>query len=77
MTISNAGAEPPLISRGGEIIKTKVEGVPIGLLDDRNTTKWSFQAEPGDTLLFFSDGVEDQLNAARRTFRAAARSSAC
>ena len=33
MTISNAGAEPLLISRGGEIITAKAEGVPIGLLE--------------------------------------------
>ena len=33
--ICNAGAEPPLIYRNGEIIKPQTEGVPIGLLEDR------------------------------------------
>jgi phosphoserine phosphatase RsbU/P len=62
LTICNAGAEPPVILRNGEIIKPKAEGVPIGLLEDRQYEEVAFQAEVGDTVLFFSDGVEDQLN---------------
>jgi sigma-B regulation protein RsbU (phosphoserine phosphatase) len=49
--------------RKGEIIKPKAEGVPIGLLEDRQYEEIEFMAEIGDTILFFSDGVEDQLNA--------------
>ncbi|MEO8052244.1 MAG: SpoIIE family protein phosphatase [Acidobacteriota bacterium] len=68
MTISNAGAEPLLISRGGEIIAAKAEGVPIGLLEHQSYEEVVYQAESGDTLLLFSDGVEDQLNAAEEHF---------
>jgi phosphoserine phosphatase RsbU/P len=63
LTICNAGAEPPVILRNGELLKPKAEGVPIGLLEDRQYEEVEFQAEVGDTVLFFSDGVEDQLNA--------------
>jgi phosphoserine phosphatase RsbU/P len=63
LTLCNAGAEPPMILRNGEIIKPKAEGVPIGLLEDRQYEEIEFMAEIGDTILFFSDGVEDQLNA--------------
>jgi sigma-B regulation protein RsbU (phosphoserine phosphatase) len=63
LTLCNAGAEPPVILRGDEIIKPKAEGVPIGLLEDRQYEEIEFQAHIGDTILFFSDGVEDQLNA--------------
>jgi sigma-B regulation protein RsbU (phosphoserine phosphatase) len=63
LTLCNAGAEPPMILRNGEIIKPKAEGVPIGLLEDRQYEEIEFMAEMGDTILFFSDGVEDQLNA--------------
>jgi sigma-B regulation protein RsbU (phosphoserine phosphatase) len=63
LTLCNAGAEPPMILRNGEIIKPKAEGVPIGLLEDRQYEEVEFMAEVGDTILFFSDGVEDQLNA--------------
>jgi sigma-B regulation protein RsbU (phosphoserine phosphatase) len=60
--MANAGAQPPLVCRRGEVIQPKVEGVPIGLLDDREYDEIVFQAEPGDIMLFFSDGLEDQLN---------------
>ena len=59
---ANAGAEPPLIYRNGEVIRPKIEGVPIGLLEDREYDVLTFPAQPGDIFLFFSDGVEDQLN---------------
>src|SRR5262249_22690411 len=63
LTICNAGATPPLIVRGGEILKPDAEGIPIGLLEDRQYDETTFQAQPGDTILLFSDGVDDQLNA--------------
>ena len=62
LTLCNAGAEPPLIYRSGEILKTKVEGVPIGLLEGREYEEVAVDTQIGDTILFFSDGVEDQLN---------------
>jgi sigma-B regulation protein RsbU (phosphoserine phosphatase) len=66
--ICNAGAEPPLIYRNGEILKPRTEGVPIGLLEDREYDEIVHQAESGDLMLFFSDGVEDQLNAKEEDF---------
>lgn len=66
--ICNAGAEPPLIYRKGEILKPHSEGVPIGLLEDRQYDEVLHPAEPGDLMLFFSDGVEDQLNAKEEDF---------
>lgn len=63
LTMCNAGSQPPLIVRKGAILKTEAEGVPIGLLEDREYEEVSVKTQPGDLLLFFSDGVEDQLNA--------------
>jgi len=37
--------------------------MPIGLLEHQTYDEVSYQAESGDTLLLFSDGVEEQLNA--------------
>jgi len=62
MTIANAGAEPLLICRNGKILTAEVEGVPIGLLEHQQYDEVVYEAEAGDTLLLFSDGVEDQLN---------------
>lgn len=68
LTMANAGAEPPLICRNGEIIKPRVEGVPIGLLEDREYEEIVIDAQPNDVLLFYSDGVEDQLNSRGEDF---------
>ena len=68
MTIANAGAEPLLICRRGEILTAEVEGVPIGLLEHQQYEEVVYQAESGDSLLLFSDGVEDQLNATEENF---------
>ena len=64
LTLANAGAEPLFLCRRGEILKPRAEGVPIGLLDDREYEEVEVPVEPGDAILFFSDGVGDQLNAA-------------
>ncbi len=63
LLMANAGSEPPLIWRRGELIKPRVEGVPIGLLEDREYEQLELTMEPEDRIVFYSDGVEDQLNA--------------
>ncbi len=68
LTLCNAGAEPPLIYRHGDVIKPKVEGVPIGLLEGREYEEVAIDLRIGDTLVFFSDGVEDQLNSSDEEF---------
>ncbi len=60
--MANAGSEPPIICRKGEIIKPKVEGVPAGLLDDREYDEVTLDAEPGDLVVLHSDGITDQRN---------------
>jgi sigma-B regulation protein RsbU (phosphoserine phosphatase) len=60
-TISAAGTLPPLILRSGKILNIQVTGVPIGLLEDRAYDEVEFAAQPGDLVVLYSDGVEDQL----------------
>lgn len=68
LTMSNAGALPPTIWRGGEIIDPILEGVPLGLLDDRDYDEIRFQAQPQDLILLYSDGIEDQLGNGDKDF---------
>jgi sigma-B regulation protein RsbU (phosphoserine phosphatase) len=68
IVMANAGALPPMICRGTEILKIRVEGVPIGLLDAREYEEVTFQAEPGDTIVLYSDGITDHVNAAGTEF---------
>jgi len=60
--MANAGAAPPIICRRGELIKPRVEGVPAGLLDDREYEEVTLEAQQGDLLVLYSDGITDQLN---------------
>ncbi|HEV2444721.1 MAG TPA: SpoIIE family protein phosphatase [Candidatus Sulfopaludibacter sp.] len=66
--MANAGALPPMICRGSEILKIRVEGVPIGLLESREYEEVTFPAQPGDVLVLYSDGITDHLNAAGTEF---------
>jgi sigma-B regulation protein RsbU (phosphoserine phosphatase) len=43
-------------------MEPRVEGVPIGLLEDQEYDQVQIVAEQNDLLLLYSDGVEDQLH---------------
>ena len=68
MVMANAGALPPMICRSGEIVKMRIEGVPLGLLDAREYEEATFDAQPGDTVVLYSDGITDHLNSAGDEF---------
>src|SRR4029077_16126334 len=63
-SMANAGALPPMICRAGEILKLRVEGVPLGLLPDRDYEEITFQARSGDVFVLYSDGIPDHLSPA-------------
>jgi sigma-B regulation protein RsbU (phosphoserine phosphatase) len=59
-TMANAGAIPPIVCRRGEILRPKVEGVPAGLLEGTEYEEVDFDTQRGDTVVLYSDGVQDQ-----------------
>ena len=61
-TMSNAGGSPPMVCRNGEILKVEVEGVPLGLLPDREYDEGVFHAQAGDLIVLHSDGVSDHMS---------------
>ena len=61
-TMSNAGGSPPMICRDRGILRVEVEGVPLGLLPDREYDEVEFHAKPGDLVVLFSDGVSDHMS---------------
>jgi phosphoserine phosphatase RsbU/P len=63
IVMANAGALPPMICRKGEILKLCLEGVPLGLLDTREYEEVTVEAEEGDAIVLYSDGITDHLNA--------------
>lgn len=58
--IANAGSAPPLVCRGGEVLRPEVSGVPVGLLDNMEYEETEFEAQHGDVVLLYSDGISDQ-----------------
>ncbi len=60
-SVANAGTLPPVLFRSGEVISSRVAGVPIGLLEDQEYDQVDIEAKAGDLLLLASDGIEDQL----------------
>jgi sigma-B regulation protein RsbU (phosphoserine phosphatase) len=62
--MANAGAIPPMVCRDREILRPRVEGVPLGLLPDREYEEISFQSQPGDLIVLYSDGIPDHLSPA-------------
>ncbi len=63
-TMSNAGGSPPMICRDSDIIKVQVEGVPLGLLPNREYDEVVFQTRENDLIILFSDGVSDHISVA-------------
>jgi sigma-B regulation protein RsbU (phosphoserine phosphatase) len=61
-SMANAGALPPMVCRDGEILKLKVEGVPLGLLESREYEELPLQTKPGDIIVLYSDGITDHLS---------------
>jgi sigma-B regulation protein RsbU (phosphoserine phosphatase) len=61
-TMANAGGSPPMICRGGDILKFEIEGVPLGLLPGQDYEEMRIEAQPGDLVVLFSDGVSDHLD---------------
>lgn len=61
-TVSNAGGSPPMVARNGEIHRIEAEGVPLGLLPNREYDEVVFKAKPDDLIVLFSDGVSDHLD---------------
>ncbi|MGA2328410.1 MAG: SpoIIE family protein phosphatase [Bryobacteraceae bacterium] len=64
LTMANAGALPPIICRGGAILRPRVEGIPLGLLPERDCEETVFEARAGDLVVLYSDGITDQPNPA-------------
>jgi phosphoserine phosphatase RsbU/P len=63
LTYSNAGQLPPLVlSRNGSIRRLDKGGTVVGLMDGMHYDEDSFQMQPGDILVAYSDGVTEPEN---------------
>ena len=68
LTLANAGGPYPLLVRKGEVQAIRLEGVPLGLIPDTQYDETTIDLEPGDVVLFASDGILESENAAQEEF---------
>jgi sigma-B regulation protein RsbU (phosphoserine phosphatase) len=62
LQIANAGATQPLFCRNGEVDTVHAEGFPLGMFPNVKYEEFSLSTQPGDSLIFFSDGITDAQN---------------
>jgi phosphoserine phosphatase RsbU/P len=63
LTVANSGAVQPILCRAGQSTMVKVEGFPLGLFPDVAYEELQLPAQPGDIIVFASDGILDAENA--------------
>ena len=68
LTLANAGGPYPLLIRGGVVEAIRLEGVPLGLLPEIEYDEITLDLQPGDVVLFASDGILESENAAQEEF---------
>jgi sigma-B regulation protein RsbU (phosphoserine phosphatase) len=62
LRMANAGQSQPLMWRAGRCEKVRLVGYPLGIFDEAEYEEWSTTLDPGDVLVFYSDGVVESAN---------------
>jgi sigma-B regulation protein RsbU (phosphoserine phosphatase) len=62
LTVANSGAVQPVFCRSGQSVTVKAEGFPLGLFPDVTYEELNVATQPGDAIVFVSDGILDAEN---------------
>jgi sigma-B regulation protein RsbU (phosphoserine phosphatase) len=68
LCLANAGSVQPLVVRNGRVSTVPVEGFPLGLFALASYDETLVRFNPGDLVVFFSDGITDAVNSAGEEF---------
>jgi sigma-B regulation protein RsbU (phosphoserine phosphatase) len=63
LQVANSGAVQPVFCRAGESNTIRVEGFPLGLFPNVIYEEFNVATQPGDAVVFVSDGILDAENA--------------
>jgi len=63
LRVANAGQEQPFLYHEGRCEKIRLEGFPLGVFEEVVYDQISFILDPGDIVVFHSDGIGDAQNA--------------
>ena len=59
LRVANAGQTQPLLYRNGRCEQLKLVGFPLGIYDDVTYEEWVMNLDPGNILVFHSDGLSE------------------
>ena len=68
LRVANAGQTQPLLYKDGHCGKVELTGFPLGIYEEVNYDEWGVTLDPGDILLFHSDGVTETMNSENQFF---------
>ena len=63
LQVANSGAVQPIFCRAGETTAVRAEGFPLGMFPDVTYEEFNVATQPGDAIIFVSDGILDAENA--------------
>src|SRR6266851_3746982 len=70
LRVANAGQSQPLLYKDGRCGKIELTGFPLGIFEDVNYDEWGVTLEPGNILVFHSDGIAETMNSENQFFGA-------
>lgn len=56
-----SGAAPSFVKRGGKLFKIRSKTFPLGILEDVDAERTTFDCEDGDKIVILSDGVTEDI----------------
>src|ERR1700737_2100736 len=68
LRVANAGQSQPLLYKDGRCGKIELTGFPLGIYEEVSYDEWSVTLEPGDILVFHSDGIAETTNSEGQFF---------
>jgi sigma-B regulation protein RsbU (phosphoserine phosphatase) len=62
LQVANSGAVQPVFCRAGQSLTVQAEGFPLGMFPDVTYEEFNVATQPGDAIVFVSDGILDAEN---------------
>jgi sigma-B regulation protein RsbU (phosphoserine phosphatase) len=62
LRVANAGQSQPLLYKDGRCGKIELTGFPLGIYEEVTYDEWGVTLEPGNILVFHSDGIAETTN---------------
>ncbi len=66
--VANAGQSQPLLYKDGRCGKIELTGFPLGIFEETSYDEWGVTLDPGDIVIFHSDGIAETMNSEGQFF---------